>query len=83
MAEALKINASITDIDLRDNQIGAEGAKARCGVGSAEHLLNAATCHGVPVRVTSLDGLEVLQFHGSSLIERCPTCTVAAAQDLL
>ena len=46
LAEALKINKSITNIDLRDNQIGAEGAKACCGVGSTESL-NAAACHDV------------------------------------
>ena len=36
LAEALKINASVTDIDLRCNQIGAEGAKAWYVVCSAE-----------------------------------------------
>ena len=30
LAEALKINKSITNIDLIDNQIGDEGAKAWC-----------------------------------------------------
>ena len=37
LAEALKINASVTTIDLGENQIGAEGAKAWCVVGSAEY----------------------------------------------
>ena len=36
LAEALKINKSITNINLGGNQIGAEGAKAWCVVGSAE-----------------------------------------------
>ena len=36
LAEALKINKCVTDIDLRRNQIGAEGAKAWCVVGSVE-----------------------------------------------
>ena len=36
LAEALKINASVANIDLYNNQIGAEGAKAWCVVGSAE-----------------------------------------------
>jgi len=50
-----------------------------CGMGSAESL-NAAACHDVtfpyfpgfsrhPVTVTSLDGLEVLEFRHSWLIE--------------
>ena len=46
LAEALKINTSVTDINLEDNQIGAEGAKAWCAVGFAEWL-NAAACHDV------------------------------------
>ena len=46
LAEALKINGSVTNINLEDNQIGAEGAKAWCVVGSAESL-NAAACHDV------------------------------------
>ena len=44
LAEALKTNASVTEISLGDNQIGDEGAKAWCVVGSAESL-NAAACH--------------------------------------
>ena len=36
-----------------------------------------------PVTVTSLDGSEVLQFHRLTLFQSCPTCTVAAAQELL
>ena len=51
-AEALKINKSITNIDLRWNQIGAEGAKAWCVVGSAESL-NAAACHDVMFSTSS------------------------------
>ena len=46
LAEALKINASVTDISLSNNQIGAEGAKAWRVVGYAESL-NAAACHDV------------------------------------
>jgi len=46
LAEALKINSSVTNIHLRSNQIGDEGAKAWCVVGSAESL-NAAACHDV------------------------------------
>ena len=45
LAEALKINASITEISLEQNDIVAEGAKASCGAGSAETSLNAAACH--------------------------------------
>ena len=41
------------------------------------------SCPGHPVSVTSLDGLGVLQFDHSSLMESCPTCTVAAARELL
>ena len=36
LAESLNINASVANIDLYNNQIGAEGAKAWCVVGSAE-----------------------------------------------
>ena len=36
LAEALKINASVTDINLSNNQIGDEGVKAWCVVGSVE-----------------------------------------------
>ena len=46
LAEALKINKSITNIGLRRNQIGDEGVKAWCVAGSAESL-NAAACHDV------------------------------------
>ena len=66
LAEALKINKSITNIDLHLSQIGDEGAKAWCVAGSAESL-NAAACHAVmlscfrhPLTVTSLDALEGL-----------------------
>ena len=48
LAEALKINRSVTNIDLGNNKIGAEGAKAWCVVGSAESL-NAAASHDVNV----------------------------------
>ena len=44
LAEALKINGSVTNINLEDNQIGAEGAKAWCVVGFTEYSLNAAAC---------------------------------------
>ena len=53
LAEALKINGSVTNIYLHNNQIGDEGAKAWCVVGSAESL-NAAACHDV-VSPTSFD----------------------------
>ena len=46
LAEALKTHASVTEISLGDNQIGDEGAKAWCVMGSAESL-NAAACHYV------------------------------------
>ena len=36
LAESLKENNSITNIDLGGNAIGTEGAKAWCGVGSVE-----------------------------------------------
>jgi len=36
LAEALKINKSVTNIDLHRNQIDDEGFKAWCVVGSAE-----------------------------------------------
>ena len=36
LAQALKINGSVTNINLDDNQIGAEGAKAWCAVVSVE-----------------------------------------------
>ena len=86
LAEALKINASLTTIGLQRNAIGTEGAKALCGVGCAENLLNAAVCHDVMSSTScdnDLDGLEVLQFHRLTLIESCPTCIVAAVQGLL
>ena len=41
------------------------------------------SCPLHPVTVTSLDGWWVLQFHRLTLFESCPTCTVAAARDLL
>ena len=44
LAEALKINASVTTIELRWNDIGDEGAKAWSGVVPAELSLNAAAC---------------------------------------
>ena len=46
LAEALKINGSVTNINLGLNQIGDEGVKAWCVVGSAESL-NAAASHDV------------------------------------
>ena len=52
LAEALKINGSVTNIDLDNNQIGDEGAKAWCVVGSAESL-NAAACHDVMFSTSS------------------------------
>ena len=36
LAEALKINGSVTNINLNINRIGAEGAKAWCVEGSVE-----------------------------------------------
>ena len=54
LAEALKINKSITNIDLYRNQIGDEGAKAWCVVGSAESL-NAAACHDVMFSTSSYE----------------------------
>ena len=47
LAEALKINASVTSIDLDRNAIGTEGAKALCGAGLRRKSLNAAVCHDV------------------------------------
>ena len=38
LAEALKTNRSVTNIELGFNQIGDEGAKAWCVVGSVECL---------------------------------------------
>ena len=52
LAEALKINASVANIHLSGNQIGDEGAKAWCVVGSAESL-NAAACHDVMFSTSS------------------------------
>ena len=52
LAEALKINKSVTNINLDNNQIGDEGAKAWCVVGSAESL-NAAACHDVMFSTSS------------------------------
>ena len=61
-AKALKTNASVTDIDLQENKIGAEGAKAWC-VGWApqnrwmlRHVMLSYFRH--PVTVRSLDGLQ-------------------------
>ena len=52
LAEALKINRSVTNITLSWNQIGDEGVKARCVVGSAE-LLNAAASYDVVFSTSS------------------------------
>ena len=52
LAEALKINASVANIHLSGNQMGDEGAKAWCVVGSAESL-NAAACHDVMFSTSS------------------------------
>jgi Ran GTPase-activating protein (RanGAP) involved in mRNA processing and transport len=46
LAEALKTNASVTNITLSSNQVGDEGVEAWCVMGSAESL-NAAACHDV------------------------------------
>ena len=77
LAEALKTNASVTDIDLSGNQIGAEGAKAWC-VGWAR--LNAAACHDC-MSPTSFDSDKFGWFGGpvvSSFIfhreESCQIC---------
>ena len=79
LAEALKINASVAKIDLRWNQIGDEGAKAWCVVGSSESL-NAAACHDV-MSPTSFDSDKFGWFGGavvSSFIfhrkESCQIC---------
>ena len=63
LAEALKINGSVTNINLVGNQIGAEGAKAWCVVGSAESL-NAAACHDVMFS-TSFDSEKFGWFAGA------------------
>ena len=63
LAEALKINASVTDINLPNNQIGDEGVKAWCVVGSAESL-NAAACHDVMFS-TSFDSEKFGWFAGA------------------
>ena len=63
LAEALKTNASVTDIKLYNNQIGAEGAKAWCAVGFAE-LLNTGACHDVMFS-TSFDSEKFGRFGGS------------------
>jgi len=63
LAEALKINTSVTDISLYNNQIGDEGAKAWCVVGSAESL-NAAACHDVMFS-TSFDSEKFGWFAGA------------------
>ena len=79
LAEALKINSSVAIINLYDNQIGDEGAKAWCVVGSAESL-NAAACHDV-MSPTSFDSDKFGWFGGpvvSSFIfhrkESCQIC---------
>ena len=63
LAEALKINKSITNIKLGGNQIGAEGAKAWCVAGSAEccgdlmeDVMSRTSCDSD----SDGDGLEVL-----------------------
>ena len=63
LAEALKINGSVTNIELEFNQIGDEGAKAWCVVGSAESL-NAAACHDVMFS-TSFDSEKFVCFGGA------------------
>ena len=63
LAEALKINASVTDISLSNNQIGAEGAKAWRVVGYAESL-NAAAFHDV-IFSTSFDSEKFGWFAGA------------------
>ena len=63
LAEALKINASVTKMSFECNQIGAEGAKAWCVVGSAESL-NAAACHDV-MSPTSFDSDKFGWFGGA------------------
>ena len=62
LAEALKINKCVTEILLYENQIGDEGAKAWCVVGSAESL-NAAACHAV-IFSTSFDSEKFGWFGG-------------------
>ena len=54
LAEALKINRSVTNINFGYNEIGDEGAKAWCVVGSAESL-NAAACHDVMFSTSSYE----------------------------
>ena len=63
-AEALKINASLPCIFLFNNQIGDEGAKAWCVVGSTESL-NAAACHDVVMFSTSFDSEKFGWFGGA------------------
>ena len=67
LAEALKINASVTNIKLGNNKIGAEGAKARCGMGSAENLLNAAACHDI-MSSTSCESDKFRWFGGAAIL---------------
>ena len=63
LAEVLKTNAIIANIYLHRNQIGAEGAKAWCVVGSAEysrmplHVMMSRSRHPL---TESFDGLKVL-----------------------
>ena len=63
LAEALKINGSVTNILLYNNQIGDEGTKAWCVVGSAESL-NAVACHDVMFS-TSFDSEKFVWFGGA------------------
>ena len=89
LAELLKINASVTNIYLGWNYIGAEGAKACCGVDSAEYSLNAAACHDFMSSASCDDSDKfgwfgkVLKFRRLFVFESCPTSTVAAVQELL
>ena len=72
LAEALKINASVTDISLSNNQIGAEGAKAWRVVGYAESL-NAAACHDV-MFLTSCDSEKFGWFAADGAPTRFNSC---------
>ena len=67
LAEALKINVSVKRIDLDGNDIGAEGAKAWCGMGSTENSLNAAACHGVMFS-TSCDSVKFGWFEFGAVV---------------
>ena len=72
LAEALKINVSVTNIYLGCNNIGAEGAKAWCVVGSAESL-NAAACHAV-IFSTSCDSEKFGWFAADGAPTRFNAC---------